>query len=241
MAGVVLLAEHDPAVREMLRRYLIRDGLSVRLASAADQALAALAAPPWLAVLDLTMPDLDPRRLRQALRGRPAMPAVFLVAPGPRPRGLAGPRTARRWLTRPFGPRLLIATVTELARGCEVHAGDPHRAVLAGGRLVRLTATEHAFLAALLAATGRPLSRARLRAVAGSDAGDRAVDVHIAQLRAKLGGPAVIRTVRGAGFAIEPVTDIGFPGSGAPAERGQTLALASGDGPAEGAVAGPLG
>lgn len=228
MDGAVLLAEHDPAVREMLRRYLARDGLTVDLAATTEEALAALTGGPRVAVLDLTMPGLDPRLLRKALRNRPAMPAVFLVAPGPRPRGLAGARSprqgARRWLTRPFGPRLLTATVSELLRGTGNTASDAARTVLVGGREVRLTATEHAFLTAMMAAPGVPRSRAQLRAVAGSDASDRAVDVHIAQLRVKLGDPATIRTVRGVGFAVAP-----------------GVAVACADWPAEGAVAGPPG
>src|SRR5579859_150622 len=112
MAGPVLLAEHDPAVREMLRRYLVRDGHVVTTASTTEQTLAALGAgaaaagqvpAAAVAVLDLTMPGLDPRRLRQALAALApaAPPAVFLAAPGPRPRALAGSRHQgggeRRW------------------------------------------------------------------------------------------------------------------------------------------------
>src|SRR6185437_2321043 len=74
----VLLAEHKPDVAEMSARYLRRDGLLVRLVTTPEQALAQLtteltggqdAAPGLdLTVLDLTMPGLDPRRLRRALR-----------------------------------------------------------------------------------------------------------------------------------------------------------------------------
>jgi DNA-binding response OmpR family regulator len=211
MTGTVLLAEHDPAVREMLRRYLVRDGFSVSVASTPEQTIAALETPPGrgeVAVLDLTMPGLDPRRLRRALGGRPAMPAVFLVASGPRPRGLTGP-PAPRWLTRPFGPRLLTSAVRELLRTAATEPrGAQKRAVQVGGREVWLTATEHAFLIALLAAPGRPRSRAQLLASAGSHAAGRAVDVHIAQLRAKLGAPGLIRTVRGVGFVLEDTESV---------------------------------
>src|ERR1700748_333174 len=84
----VLLAEHEPEVAEMSARYLRRDGLRVRLVTTPEQALAELTAgPDAVAVLDLTMPGLDPRRIRRALR----TPVIFLVAglQGPRPRGLA--------------------------------------------------------------------------------------------------------------------------------------------------------
>src|SRR5580692_327455 len=89
----VLLAEHEPEVAEMSARYLRRNGLPVRLLTTPEQALAELTAgPDAVAVLDLTMPGLDPRRIRRALR----TPVIFLVAgpQGPRPRGLARGGTA---------------------------------------------------------------------------------------------------------------------------------------------------
>src|SRR6516225_10372919 len=117
-AGSVLLAEHEPEVAEMSARYLRRDGLLVRPVTTPEQALAELTAgPDAAAVLDLTMPGLDPRRIRRALR----TPVIFLVAgpQGPRPRGLArgGAAGPRRWLTRPFGPRQLVVMVREVLAG----------------------------------------------------------------------------------------------------------------------------
>jgi DNA-binding response OmpR family regulator len=81
----------------------------------------------------------------------------------------------------------------------------PGRRALASRAPVKLTATETAVLAALLGQRGRVLSRRQLLAAAGRPAaGDRAADVVIAQLRAKIGGACPIRTVRGAGYAIDP-------------------------------------
>src|SRR6266446_6241770 len=216
----VLLAEHEPEVAEMSARYLRRDGLRVRLVTTPEQALAELTGgPDAAAVLDLTMPGLDPRRLRRALR----TPVIFLVAgpQGPRPRGLArgGATGPRRWLARPFGPRQLVAMVRDvLATPVPQPAGDagdagdlstfkldgPGRRLLADGQPVKLTATETAVLTALIAQPGRVLSRRQLLTAAGRPAaGDRAADVVIAQLRAKIGGAGSIRTVRGAGYAID--------------------------------------
>jgi DNA-binding response OmpR family regulator len=241
----VLLAEHDIAVAEMLARYLARDGQLVRLAALPELALAGLAeGTDAVAVVDLTMPGLDPRHVRQALHpgalhpgalhpgagrtaagrtaaGRTAV--IFLVAPGPRPRGLNG-AGARRWLVRPFAPRQLVVTVRELMgtsdntsnggnAGTRGSAGDKafgglrldgsrRCLALAGGREVPLTGTEFAMLAAMLAAPGRPRSRGQLLAAAGRKGSDRAADVHIAALRAKIGLPSLIRTVRGAGYSI---------------------------------------
>jgi len=228
----VLLAEHEPDVAEMSARYLRRDGLLVRLVTTPEQALAQLtteltggqdaaagglgksdaAAGLDLTVLDLTMPGLDPRRLRRALR----TPVIFLAAgpQGPRPRGLArGPAGPRRWLTRPFGPRQLVAMARDmLAEAPQAPAGPDQartdRAAERVGETLRLTPAESAIWAALLAQPGRVLSRRQLLAAAGRQAaGDRAADVYIAQLRAKLGAAGesgAIRTVRGAGYVADP-------------------------------------
>ena len=200
----VLLAEHEPEVAEMSARYLRRDGLLVRPVTTPEEALAELTVgPDAVAVLDLTMPGLDPRRIRRALR----TPVIFLVAgpQGPRPRGLAraGATGPRRWLARPFGPRQLVAMVRDvLAAPVPQPAGDA--GLLANGQPVKLTATETAVLAALIAQQGRVLSRRQLLAAAGRPAaGDRAADVVIAQLRAKIGDAGTIRTVRGVGYAID--------------------------------------
>jgi len=187
-------------------------------------------------VLDLTMPGLDSRRIRRALR----TPVIFLVAgpQGPRPRGLArsgGTTGPRRWLARPFGPRQLVALVRDVlaapapspaqgaepagarSRGGPAGAGRAAcglrldgrtlwvRTAAAGGQPVKLTATEFAVLAALLDHPGRVLSRRQLLAAAGHPAAaDRAADVYISQLRAKIGPAVVIRTARGTGYAIDP-------------------------------------
>ena len=270
----VLLAEHEPEVAEMSARYLRRDGLRVRLVTDPDRALAELTVgPDAAAVVDLTMPGLDARRIRRALR----TPVIFLVADlrAPRPRGLAARGDAtgtRRWLARPFSPRQLVALVREVlaptaaakagpagtgpagtgpartgpartapARAAPAGAGparavpaagepaDPtararvtpaeraagalrldatRRAAIARGHRVPLTATEYALLAFMMDHPGLVLSRQRLLAAVGRPgAGDRAADVHIAQLRAKIGADprtGMIRTVRGVGYALDP-------------------------------------
>jgi two-component system response regulator MtrA len=214
----VLLAEHEPEVAEMSARYLRRDGLRVRLVTTPELALAELTGgPDAAAVLDLTMPGLDPRRIRRALR----TPVILLVA-GPRPRGL-GPATARRWLSRPFSPRQLVSLVRDVLadttpvpdRAAQGDAGrsagrvlldGQSRTAIIDGQPVPLTATEFALLGALMDHPGRVLSRRQLLAAAGRQtAGDRAADVYITQLRAKIGWAAGIRTVRGAGYALDPV------------------------------------
>lgn len=230
----VLLAEHEPAVAAMLVRYLVRGGFEVRQAGTPELALTRLADPPAVAVLDLTMPALDPRRVRRALR----TPAVFLVAPGPRPRGLNATK-ASRWLIRPFGPRQLVAAVQDVLREQHQAAAKlaaPAPMAVDGLRLdlarrivvlnhenrenheVSLTEGESRVLAALLATPGRPRTRRQLVEATGRTASDRAADVYIAQIRAKLRGSDLIRTVRGAGYVISaPAPELG----GMPNPRGQ--------------------
>jgi len=249
----VLLAEHEPEVAEMSARYLRRDGLNVRLVTSPEPTLAELTGgPDAAAVIDLTMPGLDPRRIRRALR----TPVIFLVAGsgGPRPRGLAV-RGQRRWLARPFSPRQLVTMVRDVLAQAQAQAqaqpaqaplrpavsqaeaqaqaqpaqaplrpavavpvpasrnaggwrlDNPTRSAVAGGHRVPLTATEFAVLAALADHPGRVLSRRQLLAAAGRHGtGDRAADVLIAQLRAKLGPDPkalAIRTIRGVGYVLD--------------------------------------
>jgi DNA-binding response OmpR family regulator len=235
----VLLAEHEPEVAELSARYLRRDGLRVRLVTSPELTLAELTTgPDAAAVLDLTMPGLDPRRIRRALH----TPVIFLVADAkaPRPRGLAirgDAAGARRWLARPFSPRQLVVLVHDVLAGAgpadttlvgaTLSQGGPirtlgrarmsadrsapglrldgaSRAALADGQYVPLTSTEFAVLAVMMDNPGRVLSRRQLLAGAGRQAaGDRAADVYIAQLRAKLGPAVRIRTVRAAGYTLD--------------------------------------
>jgi DNA-binding response OmpR family regulator len=108
-------------------------------------------------------------------------------------------------------PLIRAQSSDELASG-GLTVGDPpagpirldggRRLALVGVREVPLTGTEFAVLAVMLAAPGRPRSRGQLLAAAGRSGSDRAADVHIAALRAKIGVPGLIRTVRGAGWSI---------------------------------------
>lgn len=117
--GPVFVAEHEPEVAEMTRRYLERAAIGVRATATAAETLAMLSDPSAaLFVVDLTMPGLDVRRVRRALATGTQVPVVFLVdAHGVRPRGLSGAAVhERRWISRPFSPRALVTAVTELLR-----------------------------------------------------------------------------------------------------------------------------
>lgn len=219
----VLVADHEPEVAGLARRYLERAGMRVLVTGSPAGTIQALAgypgAPgaPDLFVIDLTMPGLEVRSVRQVLT--PAIPVVFLLRRGEsRPHGLNSPPTARRWLTRPFSPRALVTAVAELTRPAPgrgaagaADGGTDHgrHEIRVNGRDVSLTRTEYALVTALAGQAGRVLSRQRLLAALESERGKRpsprAVDVYIAQLRAKLGDGA-IRTVHGVGYVLDPET-----------------------------------
>jgi DNA-binding response OmpR family regulator len=264
-AREILVAEHDPAVAELIRRYLAREGLAVRYARDAAETVAELTAGGSAAVvLDLTMPGLDARQIRRLLRRGPAAGPARGPAPGsgrgPAARPARGPAAAPvicltagegshaakglrpqdigvgqdACLARPFGPRTLAGKVRAAARGAartpaSYTAGrllvEPaRRRATLDGVPVTLTGTELSVLVCLLRAAGRAVPRAALcAAVWGEDgpATDRAVDVYVAQLRAKLGPGHGIRTVRGIGYVLDtgpaaaaaPATAPGEPGT----------------------------
>jgi DNA-binding response OmpR family regulator len=242
----VLVADHEPEVAEMARRYLERASMRALVTCGPTETLRALAARRAdLFVIDLTMPGLEVRGVRQALTaggiggyggssprgsgaggigGRSVVPVVFLVdRRDARPHGLNSPPAVRRWLTRPFSPRALVVTVAELLQPVPAPSRPADLTGVAGlsggdgpadhgryeisldGRDVSLTRTEFVLVTALAQQPGRVLSRPRLLAALENERGKRpsprAVDVYVAQLRAKLGAD-VIRTVHGVGYVL---------------------------------------
>jgi two-component system, OmpR family, response regulator len=245
-AREILVAEHDPAVAELIRRYLSREGLAVRCARTAEETAAELAAGgSAVVVLDLTLPGLDARQIRRLLRrgraagrvagsarGPAAVPVICLTAgegshaaKGLRPQDIGVGQDA--CLARPFGPRTLAGKVRAAARGAprspasytagRLRVEPARRRVTLDGVPVALTGTEFSVLVCLLRAAGRALPRAALCAAVWGEDGpvtDRAVDVYIAQLRAKLGPGHGIRTVRGIGYVLDSgPTAAGAPGA----------------------------
>jgi DNA-binding response OmpR family regulator len=164
-ASEILVAEHDPAVAELIRRYLAKEGLAVRYARTAGETVAELTAGRCAAVvLDLTMPGLDARQIRRLLRRGPAgrqatrrqatdpargpaaAPVICLTAgegshaaKGLRPQDIGVARDA--CLARPFGPRTLAGKVRAAARH-----GPPTAASYTAGRLLVEPARRRAIL-----------------------------------------------------------------------------------------------
>ena len=207
--GVVLVVEHDPGVAELARLYLAREGCDVHLVTEPAKAAPAIRRlRPDVVVLDLSAGVHA-----EVADAAGAAPIVCVV-----PDGTAGPGPYA--VPRPFSPRVLAATVVRALRGLEpaapaegvLRTGDVvldagARTVVAAGMPKALTTTEFDLLAFLMGRPGRVFTREQLlAAVWGSaeSAGTRTVDVHIAQLRAKLGARNPLRTVRGIGYAADP-------------------------------------
>jgi DNA-binding response OmpR family regulator len=125
------------------------------------------------------------------------------------------------YVTKPFSPRELVARVRAVLRRTggpppgqdrvrrlgQVTLDPARREVLVGGAPVALTSTEFDLLAHLMGRPGRVFTREELLASVwgyAALAGSRTVDVHVAQVRGKLGAAAgVIRTVRGVGYTAD--------------------------------------
>lgn len=219
--GLVLVVEDEPAIADLERLYLTRDGYRVQVLT---DGLAALEAVrrlrPVAVVMDVGLPGLDGVEVLRALRaGGDPTPVLLVTARDDEVERVLGLELgADDYVTKPFSPRELVARVRAvLRRGSpvasrELVAGplrlDPlqHRCFVAD-REVALTATEFNLLEHLLRHRDQVLTReALLSAVWGypAAAGTRTVDVHVAQLRAKLGPAAgVLRTVRGVGYAAQ--------------------------------------
>jgi two-component system response regulator RegX3 len=144
------------------------------------------------------------------------VPILIVTARDEEPDRVAGLELgADDYITKPFSPRELVARVKAILRRAEPATRDPiltlgdivvdlqGRDVSVGGEPVELTAKEFDLLTCLLENPGIVLSRDTLLDRAWGTTypgGTRTVDVHVGQLRRKLGRPALIRTVRGAGY-----------------------------------------
>jgi len=217
--GLVLIAEDEPAIADLERLYLTRAGYGVHVERDGTQALAQIRRlRPALVVLDVGLPGLDGIEVCRRLRAEQDWtPVIFVTARDDEVDRVLGLELgADDYVTKPFSPRELVARVTGMlrrARGTTdtsslelgvVRLDPVRRRVEVEGAEVHLTATEFDLLAALLRRPGQVFSREQLlSSVWGTAdyAGSRTVDVHVAQLRAKLGPAAPIRTHRGVGYS----------------------------------------
>ena len=221
--GLVVVLEDERAIAEMERLYLQQAGFGVHVAIDGQAGLADIRRlAPVAVIVDIGLPGLDGVEVVRRLRADDDwVPVIFVTAHDSEVDRVVGLELgADDYVTKPFSPRELVARVKGLVRrsGASVAASarrvgrveldEGTRRVRVDGEAVELTATEFDLLAHLLARPGQVFTREQLLSAVWGVAdysGTRTVDVHIAQLRAKLGDPDPIRTVRGVGYAFEVV------------------------------------
>jgi DNA-binding response OmpR family regulator len=219
---LVLLVEDEYSIGTLIRSYLERTGYRVVWVRSGEEALTELARHPVrMVLLDIGLPGMDGFDVCRLMRERSGVPIVMLTARDEEPDRVAGLEVgADDYVTKPFSPRELAARIKAVLRRTEgpprqdsLELGDvvlrrDAREVTAGGEPVELTGKEFELLAWLMEHPGVVFSREQLLdGVWGMTyfGGTRTVDVHVAQVRRKLGRPDLIRTVRGAGYkAIRP-------------------------------------
>ena len=214
----LLLIEDDPMIGRAVQDGLSRAGFTVDWATDGSSGEAAIGNAVYDAVLlDLGLPRVDGLSLLRRLRGRRDNVPVLIIsardAVSERVSGLnAG---ADDYLLKPFDLDELVARVRALLRR---HAGSAASVMTAGplsldptqriatldGQELTLTGKEFALLEALLRRPGAVLSRERLEESIygwGEEIGSNAIEVHLHNLRRKLGGP-LIKNIRGVGYRI---------------------------------------
>ena len=221
MPGTVLLVEDEPSVGELVRGYLTRDGYRVIWVRSGDEALVELERHPVrLVLLDIGLPGRDGFDVCRDIRSRSQVPILMLTARDEEPDRIVGLEVgADDYVTKPFSPRELVARMKAVLRRSEpqerresltladVVLDRESRDVTVAGAPIELTTKEFDLLAFFMANSGIVVSRDRLLdRVWGVEypGGTRTVDVHVAQLRRKLGRPQLIRTLRGAGYKAVP-------------------------------------
>ena len=227
----LLIVDDDERIRELLKRYLIKQGFMITAARDAAQARRLLSGLAFdLIVLDVMMPGEDGIALTQWLRETAVTPVILLTARGESRDRIAGFEAgADDYVAKPFEPRELVLRINAiLRRAPRVEQGPTGPQTLVLGRMrydldsgelrdgvdpVRLTQTESALMRILAARVGQVVSREALVDHLGRDRGarvetaqERAIDVQITRLRRKLEedprAPKYLQTVRGAGYML---------------------------------------
>jgi two-component system response regulator CpxR len=221
----VLVIDDDQDICDMVVRLLSREGYCVEQCTDSERGLrAALSGNYDVVLLDIMMPKLDGLRLLGDLRAASQVHVIMLTAKGEEVDRVVGLELgADDYLSKPFYSRELIARIRAVLRRSRKKESRPAdeipvlelgdlsldpvaRAVICKGDPVDLTTAEFDVLHVLVADAGKIVSRDRLARALGRNLGvfDRAIDMHISNVRKKLGpltqGEERIRTVRNAGY-----------------------------------------
>jgi DNA-binding response OmpR family regulator len=218
--GTIVVVDDEPNIADLVDLYLAREGFRVLKTGTGQGGLQAVRDHrPRLVVLDVGLPDVDGLEVCKRLRATSQIPVIFLTARDSEVDRVVGLELGGDdYLTKPFSPAELVARVKAVLRRVDggpaaevMQIGDVaidagRREVRVGGEPVEFTTKEFDLLRYLAERPGLALSRQQiLDGVWGYDwYGDaRTVDVHIAQVRKKLGDAVQIKTVRGVGYRLE--------------------------------------
>jgi two-component system, OmpR family, alkaline phosphatase synthesis response regulator PhoP len=223
----VLVVEDETSIASFVALYLKNAGYRIQTAGTGREALERVAAEkPSLIVLDLMLPDVDGLEVCRRIRRTSDVPILMLTARDEDVDKIIGLEVgADDYLTKPFNPRELVARVKSILRRSvperreaqtkQIKHGDleidvGRREVLVSGTEVQLAPKEFDLLWELLDHRGLVLTRDQLleRVWGYTFAGDtRTVDVHVRQLRRKLGEASPIVTVWGVGYKVASPRD----------------------------------
>jgi DNA-binding response OmpR family regulator len=223
----VLVVEDESSIASFVALYLKNAGYGVKTAATGGEALADVAAEtPALIVLDLMLPDIDGIEVCRRIRTSSDVPILMLTARDEDVDRIIGLEVgADDYLTKPFNPRELVARVKAILRRSAPERRQIESKQLTHGQLVvdagrreahvgdeeiQLAPKEFDLLWELLDHRGLVLTRDQLleRVWGYTFAGDtRTVDVHVRQLRRKLGDASPIVTVWGVGYKVSPAKE----------------------------------
>lgn len=220
--GHVLVVDDERPIRRLLRMYLIDAGFTVAEAADGPEAVEQVRRGGIdLVLLDLMLPGIDGFEVCRRLRELGRVPVIMLTARSDEANRVTGLELgADDYVVKPFSPVEVVARVKAVMRRVSAPP-DPHLVLRAGpvelepasrrasvnGREVDLTRLEFDLLAELAAHPRVVYTRERLlEKVWGyqSAVGGKTVDVHVANLRRKLGEEIGIVAVRGVGYKLEP-------------------------------------
>ena len=227
MASLILIVEDEAPLAEMLRYNLEKSGYRTQVAHSGEEALQRVAIePPDLAVVDWMLPERSGIEVCRSLRAgkdTKRLPIIMLTARGEESDRVLGLEAgADDYVVKPYSPREMVARVNALLRRSDIRGSattkeyggivmdlEAHR-VTRDGKNVHLSPKCFRLLETLIARPGIVFSRDKLLGqVWGGDVfvEPRTVDVHIRRLREALevekGAKNLIRTVRGAGYALD--------------------------------------
>jgi DNA-binding response OmpR family regulator len=217
----ILVIDDDRELCELVAEYLLAEDISAEAVHNGREGLTrALSGKYALVILDVMLPGMNGSEVLRQIRGASAVPVIMLTARGEDVDRIIGLELgADDYLAKPFHPRELVARIHAVLRrtqqphtvvaaparlrigSVELDAGS--RQVLLGGTPIDLTTVEFDLLQVLLEGAGSVVSRQDLaRRVLGRDFDpfDRSIDVHVSNLRRKLGVGERIKSLRGTGY-----------------------------------------